>query len=483
MREVISIHVGQAGIQVGNACWELYCLEHGIQPDGTMPSDKTIGGGDDAFNTFFSETGAGKHVPRCVFLDLEPTVMDEVRTGTYRSLFHPQQLISGKEDAANNYARGHYTIGKEIVDLCLDRIRKLADNCTGLQGFLFFNSVGGGTGSGLGSLLLERLSVDYGKKSKLGFTVYPSPQVSTAVVEPYNSVLSTHSLLEHTDVAVMLDNEAIYDISRRSLDIERPTYVNLNRLIAQVISSLTASLRFDGALNVDITGMFLHILYVMQRNKLKTHDICMYFFFCFDITEFQTNLVPYPRIHFMLSSYAPVISAEKAYHEQLSVSEITSSAFEPASMMAKCDPRHGKYMAVCLMFRGDVVPKDVNAAVASIKTKRTIQFVDWCPTGFKVGINYQPPTVVPGGDLAKVQRAVCMVSNSTAIAEVFSRIDHKFDIMYAKRAFVHWYVGEGMEEGEFSEAREDLAALEKDYEEVGAESLGDDIEGDEVDAY
>merc|ERR1719264_1707431 len=94
-----------------------------------------------------------------------------------------------------------------------------------------------------------------------------------------------------------------------------------------------------------------------------------------------------------------------------------------------------------MMYRGDVVPKDVNAAVATIKTKRTIQFVDWCPTGFKCGINYQPPTVVPGGDLAKVMRAVCMIFNSTAIAEVFSRIDHKFDLMYAKRAFVHWYVG------------------------------------------
>ena len=106
-RECITLHLGQAGVQTGNACWELFCLEHGIQPDGQMPTDKTIGGGDDAFNTFFSETGSGKHVPRTVFIDLEPTVIDEVRTGAYRQLYHPEQLISGKEDAANNYARGH----------------------------------------------------------------------------------------------------------------------------------------------------------------------------------------------------------------------------------------------------------------------------------------------------------------------------------------------------------------------------------------
>merc|ERR1711881_188786 len=447
MREAISIHVGQGGCQIGNGCWELYCLEHGIQPDGQMPSDKTIGGGDDSFNTFFSETGAGKHVPRCIYLDLEPTVIDEVRTGTYRQLFHPEQLITGKEDAANNFARGHYTIGKEIVDLVLDRIRKLADNCTGLQGFMIYNAVGGGTGSGLGCLMLERLSVDYGKKTKCSFTVWACPQVATAVVEPYNTVLCVHSLLEHTDVTIMYDNEALYDICRRNLDIERPTYTNLNRLLGQIISSLTASLRFDGALNVDLT-------------------------------EFQTNLVPYPRIHFPLVTYAPIISAEKAYHEQLSVAEITNACFEPANQMVKCDPRLGKYMACCMLYRGDVVPKDVNAAIATIKTKRTIQFVDWCPTGFKCGINYQPPTVVPGGDLARVDRSVCMLSNTTAIAEAWARLDHKFDLMYSKRAFVHWYVGEGMEEGEFSEAREDLAALEKDYEEVGVDS----VEGEQDEA-
>ena len=253
MRECISIHIGQAGIQTGNSCWELYCLEHGIQSNGEMLSDKSIGNDDEAFDTFFSDTGRGKFVPRAVLLDLEPTVCDEVRCGTYRELFHPSSIISGKEDASNNYARGHYSMGTQMVDLATDRIRKLADNCDGLQGFLIFHSTGGGTGSGFGSLLLEKLSADYKDKPKLSFAVTPSPQVSSAIVEPYNSVLSTHALLENTNITFCLDNEALYDVCKRNLNIERPAYTNLNRIIAQVVSSLTASLRFDGALNVDLT--------------------------------------------------------------------------------------------------------------------------------------------------------------------------------------------------------------------------------------
>jgi tubulin alpha len=439
-REVISLHIGQAGIQAGNSLWELYCLEHGLRLDGS--AEKAGGAGAIDASTIFSVNQNGKHVPRSVFVDLEPAVIDEIKTGPYRQLFHPDSMISGKEDAANNYARGRYTVGKEIIDVTMESIRKQSEKCGGLQGFFLFHSVGGGTGSGFGALLLDRLSVDFGKKPKLDFCIYPSPRISTSVVEPYNSILSTHSLLEHTDVSFILDNEALYKVCQNSLGIERPSYANLNRLLAQVISSMTASLRFHGQLNVDIN-------------------------------EFQVNLVPYPRIHFMMCSYAPVLSIQSTHYNSLSVSELTNSVFDKETILANCDPTHGKYMACCLMYRGDVTPQDVTKSIDKIKIRKDVQFVDWCPTGFKCGINSQPPTVVPGGDMAKVPRAVSMVANTSAIAEVFQRLDKKFDLMFAKRAFVHWYVGEGMEEMELEEAREDLAALEADYEHV----VGDDDAG------
>ena len=162
----------------------------------------------------------------------------------------------------------------------MESLRKLTQESDGLQGFLVFHSFGGGTGSGFTSLLMEQLKAEFGKKCKLEFSVYPSPTIATAVVEPYNSILTTHTSIDNSDCAFMVDNEAIYDICRKNLKIERPSYSGLNRVIAQTVSSITASLRFDGQLNVDLN-------------------------------EFQTNLVPYPRIHFPLATYNPVMSADK----------------------------------------------------------------------------------------------------------------------------------------------------------------------------
>ncbi|KAG9079353.1 alpha-tubulin, partial [Ceratobasidium sp. 370] len=328
------------------------------EPEGRLKEDFPSHR-DQGFPTFFSATSSGKHVPRSLYIDLDPGVLDET-------------LITGKEDAANNYACGHYTVGKESIDGVTNRVRHLVDNCSGLQGVFVFHSFGGGLGSGFGALLLERLSTDYGKKAKLEFCIYPAPKLSSSVVEPYNSVLTTHTTLEHSNCSFMVDNEVIYDLCKKNLGVTSPSFTNLNRLIAQVVSSVTASLRFDSGLNV--------------------------------------NLNEFPRIHFPLATYTPIISVAKATHEQNSVGELTYSCFEPGNQMVKCNPRDGKFMACCLLFRGDIIPNDVQAVIKNIKTKQTVQFVDWCPTGFKLGICNEPLTCIPGGDLAKVDRSLCMLS-------------------------------------------------------------------------
>jgi len=447
-REVLSISVGQCGIQLGNAVWAQYCAEHNINPDGTLSAETK----DMYFTTFYEESGAGQFVPRQIAVDLEPTVVDDVRTGKYAQMFHPEFLLNGKEDAANNFARGHYTVGKEILDQVNDRLRKLVDNSANVQGFIVNHAVGGGTGSGLGALILERIAVDYRKKSKLGFEVYPAPNMSTCIVEPYNAMLSTHWLLDHTEVSVVLDNEAVYQICQKQLAIDRPSYSDLNMIISKVISSMTAALRFDGELNVDLG-------------------------------EFQTNLVPFPRLHFMSTALAPVINTEKSTHEAQSVREITDHVFQPINMLVKYadfDPVEDKYMAISLNYRGEIKSKEANSTVQWLKQNNKVSFVEWCPTGFKIGLNNTPAAPIEKDIMAPAARNVTMIGNNVAVSRVFTeRITKKYDMMYSQRAFVHWYVGEGMEEGEFSEAREDLGFLEKDYLDVVTEQASDEVDPDE----
>merc|ERR1712106_1263243 len=156
----------------------------------------------------------------------------------------------------------------------------------------------------MGMLILERLAVDFRKKSKIGFEIYPSPNISTCIVEPYNGLLSTHWLLDHTDVSLILDNEALYHLGTSKLNVKQLSYDVLNRVIAKAISSMTAALRYDGELNVDMN-------------------------------EFQTNLVPFPRLHFMTTSLAPLTSASKADREAHDCRRITDDCLQPQNFLVK----------------------------------------------------------------------------------------------------------------------------------------------------
>ena len=454
-REVVTVCVGQAGIQLGNSIWAQYLEEHGVGPSGSFSTADKI---KDPTSTFFSISDNAQAVPRNAYFDLEGTVIDDVKSGIYCKLHNPESLIHGKEDAANNFARGHYTVGKELSDKCEAYLRKLVDNCNNVQGFFVAHSVGGGTGSGLGALLLEKIAVEYRKKSKIGFEIYPSPNISTCIVEPYNALLSTHWLLDHTDVSLLLDNEALYQICQKNLNIDKPSYSDLNIIITKVVSSMTAALRFDGELNVDLN-------------------------------EFQTNLVPFPRLHFMTTSIAPIQNKKKKETADIKCQTITDECFQPKNFLIKYegfDSAEDKYMAISLNYRGQVKSKDANEAAQWLKTNNKVQFVSWCPTGFKIGLNNETLSQIQQESIkdimAPTKASVVMIGNNTAISRVFTkRVNEKFDMMYAQRAYVHWYVGEGMEEGEFGEAREDVGFLEKDYADVLSEQNSDEVDSESDD--
>jgi len=449
VREILTISAGQGGVQLGNSIWKQYCNEHFIDHQGNRAAEALEE--DPYFGSFFEETMGGQFVPRNLSVDLDPTVIDDVKKGSYGKMFHPEFLVAGSEDAANNFARGHYTVGKEIFDLVTDRIRKLVDNSENVQGFLVNHAVGGGTGSGLGMLILEMLMVEYRKKVKIGFEIYPSPHISTAIVEPYNAVLSTHMLLDNTDVSLLLDNEALYGICQRQLDIKTPSYGHINNVIAKVASSVTASLRFFGELNVDLD-------------------------------EFLTNLVPFPRLHFMTTSIAPLRSKAKAMNETFDCRSITTECLDSNNFLVSYpdfDVLDDKYMAISLNYRGNVKSKAANATVKWAQNKGKAHFVDWSPCGWKLGLNDVPATCAEDDVMASSENNCVMIANNVAISRVFeNRLNKKFDVMYSQRAYVHWYVGEGMEEGEFSEAREDLDFLLKDYEDVTSEYPSDDQSDD-----
>eukprot|EP00095_Tigriopus_kingsejongensis_P011282 maker-scaffold14_size734282-snap-gene-1.23 protein:Tk11282 transcript:maker-scaffold14_size734282-snap-gene-1.23-mRNA-1 annotation:"unnamed protein product" len=210
MREIVHIQAGQCGNQIGAKFWEIISDEHGVDPTGSYQGDSDLQ--LERINVYYNEASGGKYVPRAVLVDLEPGTMDSVRSGPYGQIFRPDNFVFGQSGAGNNWAKGHYTEGAELVDSVLDVVRKEAESCDCLQGFQMTHSLGGGTGSGLGTLLISKIREEYPDRIMNTYSVVPSPKVSDTVVEPYNATLSVHQLMAATFIG---NSTAIQELFKR----------------------------------------------------------------------------------------------------------------------------------------------------------------------------------------------------------------------------------------------------------------------------
>lgn len=349
--------------------------------------------------------------------------MDAVKSGPLGLLFRPDNYIFAQSSAANNWAKGHYTEGAELIDQVMDTIRRETEPCDSLQGFQLTHSLGGGTGSGLGTLLVSRLKDEYNDRMLATYSVAPSADSDT-VVEPYNSVLALNHLVEYADETFCLDNHAMYRIYQNTLRVPHPKYSDLNQLVANVMSGVTTSLRYPSQLNSDLRKL-------------------------------AVNLVPYHRLHFFTVAYAPLTAANARSFSAVTVPELTQQIFDGRNYLAGTDHAHGKYMTCAAFFRGKVSVKEVEDQMTSIRQRNSDWFVDWIEGNVQTSICSIPPQ--------GVDMSATFVANSTSIQQLFQRVHSQFSKMFRRKAFLHWYTNEGMDENELTEAESNIIDLINEY--------------------
>ncbi|KAJ1936953.1 alpha-tubulin, partial [Kickxella alabastrina] len=423
----------QCGNQIGSSFWENILQEHGINPDGIYVGDNK--NQIERANVYFTEARDKRYVPRVVAIDLEPGVLDTIRNGKYGKLFRPESMVCANSGAGNNWAKGFYTEGAELLDQVLDIVRHDVEACDLLSGFQLCHSIGGGTGSGMGSLMLQKIREEYPDRMLSTFTVLPSAAASDTVVEPYNSVLSIHHLIENSDMTFCLDNEALTKICLNSLKIKSPVHSDLNNLVAKVMSGVTTSLRFPGQLNADLRKL-------------------------------AVNMVPFPRLHFLMSGIAPLTSAQTMSYRHVTVPDLCQQMYDSQNMLVNCDPRHGRYLTCATMFRGRVSVKECEDTIWNYAEKNASAFIEWIPNSTQIAVCDVPPV--------DMDISATFLGNNTAIQEAFHRIGSQFSKIFRRKAFIHWYTDEGMDEMEFTEAESNINDLINEYQQYQEAGVNDE---------
>ncbi len=359
---------------------------------------------------------------------IEPTELDSIKANR-QHYYREDNFIKGTDGAHNNWGKGHYTEGAELAeDLLMDRIRAEVERSDCLHGFQLVHGIAGGTGAGLGSLILMKLREDYPDRMLWTYSATGSNRGGEAVVAPYNQVLTMHYLIEHADSVVYLDDDAAYSIAWKYNVVDPQTH-HVNTLFANIISDVTSGMRF--------------------RTQSRS-----------DLRKLSFNLAPFPRVHFYVPARSPLSANILENKSDITTfKEITTQMFRPENLLLHENlPKNGsgKHLAASCIFRGDIPSGEIDDQIAQMQSKHSASFIEWIPDNLKTSLCSRPPI--------NLNMSGTALMNTSAIIDNLKFTSQRFNAMYKRRAFLMWYSGEGMDQMEFAEAFDNLETLIADYQ-------------------
>lgn len=419
MHEVVSIQVGQCGNQIGNEFWKRISTEHRITLDGTLLEQQP-----DRKETFFYQADDGRYIPRAVLLDLEPRVISQCA-----QFFNAESIYVSNEGggAGNNWAHGHY-VGSRVKADISEIIQREAEACDSLEAFNLMHSVAGGTGSGLGSLMLQEIRDQFPKKIITAYSILPTNEEgSDVVVQPYNTVLTLSHLDMFCDSVVVMDNHALGRVTMDSSRIRNVSFSFINSLVSAVMSASSSTIRFPG------------------------HMYC-------DSRSILSCTVPIPQHKLLVPSYTPFTCDEMSrVVRTTTVSEVMRRLGLPKNKLCTFEPSQAHAnLSVFNVLEGVRDPSDVSRALASMFARRSINFVGGMPPFFQTAISKKTP------EFNRVS-GLCL-SNTSGIAALLKKICLQFDQLKKRNAFVEMYRKFDAELSLFDTSREEVQKMIDSYE-------------------
>lgn len=287
--------------------------------------------------------------------------------------------------AGNNWASGYHQADK-AHEILMDMINREADMSDSLEGFVLSHSIAGGTGSGMGSYLLENLNDHFPKKLIQTYSVFPDQDKnkSDVVVQPYNSLLTLKRLTLNADCVVVLDNTALNKIAVERLKVSNPTTSQINSLVSTVMASSTSTLRYPGYMNNDLVGLI-------------------------------ASLIPTPRCHYLMTGYTP-LSLENATSDirKTSVGDVMSRLLQPKNIMVSSNPRNGCYISILNIIQGVVDPTEVHKSLQKIRERGVVKWIPWGPASIQVALSKRSPYIKSTHKVTGL-----MLANHTSVGQVF----------------------------------------------------------------